>query len=64
MILHLCLTLSLDHHTLSMLIILLTDRLINPLDQSFAEIQHDSEFLEREDRQRLDQIVCYHFVDE
>jgi hypothetical protein len=34
------------------------------LDQSAAEIQHDSKFAEREDRQRLDQIVCYHFADE
>jgi hypothetical protein len=64
MILHLCLTLLFDHYILSMLIILLTDRLINSLNQSFAEIQHDSKSAERESRQRLDQVVCYHFADE
>jgi hypothetical protein len=38
MILHLCLTFSLDHYTLNMLIILLTDRFINSLDQLAVEI--------------------------
>jgi hypothetical protein len=51
------LTLSLDHHTQYV------DHLI-ALNQSFAEVQHDSKFPERENRQRLDQVVCYHFADE
>jgi hypothetical protein len=34
------------------------------LDQSAAEIQHDTKFAERENRQRFDQIVCYHLTDE
>jgi hypothetical protein len=38
--------------------------LIILLDQSAAEIQHDSKFVEREGRQRLDQAVCYHFAGE
>ncbi len=33
------------------------------LDQSAAEIKHDPKFAEREDRQRFDQFVCYHFAD-